>query len=68
MKVRFDLNGVTLEYERPPMPEHRFRALCLLAAGGLYACMVCNVAALCGAAGVGVIALATFVIGAVSNA
>jgi len=30
--------------------------------------MVCGVAALCGAAGVGVIALATFFIGAVSNA
>ena len=68
MRVRFDLNGVTLEYERPPMPEHRFRALCLLAAGGLYVGMVCGVAALCGAAGVGVIALATFFIGAVSNA
>lgn len=68
MKVRFDLNGVTLEYERPPMPEHRFRALCLLAAVGLYVGMVCGVAALCGAVGVGVIALATFFIGAVSNA
>ena len=46
MKVRSDLNGVTLEYECPPMPEYRFRALCLLAAGGMYAYMVCNVAVL----------------------
>ena len=67
MKVRSDLNGVTLEYECPPMPEYRFRALCLLAAGGMYAYMVCNVAVLCGAAGVGVIALATFFIGATAN-
>lgn len=62
MKVRFDLYGVTIEYERPPMPEHRFKALCLLAAGGMYAGMVAKVAALCGLAGVGVIAVATFLI------
>lgn len=68
MKMRLVLYGVTVEYERPPMPEHRFKALCLLAAGGMYVGMVCGVAALCGAAGVGVIALATFFIGAVSNA
>lgn len=62
MRVRFDLNGVTLEYERPPMPEHRFKALCLLAAGGMYAGMVAKVAASCGLAGVGVIAVATFLV------
>lgn len=62
MKVRFDLYGVTIEYERPPMTEHRFKALCLLAAGGMYASMVAKVAASCGLAGVGVIAVATFLI------
>ena len=68
MRVRFDLNGVTLEYERPPMPEHRFKALCLLAAGGMYARMVVKVAASCGLAGVGVIAVATFLVCMIANA
>lgn len=62
MKMRLVLYSVTVEYERPPMPEHRFKALCLLAAGGMYAGMVAKVAALCGLAGVGVIAVATFLI------
>lgn len=67
MKLRFDIRGVVVEYERPPMPEHRFRTVCLLVAGGLYVGMVCGVAALCGAVGVGVIALATFFIGVAPN-
>lgn len=50
------------EYERPPMPEGRFKALCLLAAGGLYVCLVAAVAALCGTIGVGVVAAATLLI------
>ena len=62
MKMRLVLYSVTVEYERPPMPEHRFKALCLLAAGGMYAGMAAKVAALCGLAGVGVIAVATFLI------
>lgn len=50
------------EYDRPPMPEGRFKALCLLAAGGLYVCLVAAVAALCVTIGVGVVAAATLLI------
>ena len=31
MKIRLEHNGTAFEFDRPPMPEHRFRALCLLA-------------------------------------
>lgn len=62
MKLTFNLRGVVVEYERPPMPEGRFRALCLLAAGGLYVGLVAAVAALCGTIGVGVVAAATLLI------
>ena len=68
MKMRLVLYGVTIEYERPPMPERRFRALCLLAAGGMYARRVVKVAASCGLAGVGVIAVATFLVCMIASA
>ena len=38
MKIRFERGGVVLEYERKPMKEGRFRVLCLLGAGAVYAC------------------------------
>lgn len=53
MRIRLERSGTVFEYERPPMPEHRFKALCLLAAGGLYVGLVAAVAALCGTIGVG---------------
>jgi len=59
MKLKLDLHGVTVEYERAPMPEHRFRALCLLAAAGMYGGMVAGVAALCGFLGVAAVGVAT---------
>ena len=68
MKMRLVLYGVTVEYEQPPMPEHRFKALCLLAAGGMYAGMVAKVAALCGLEGLGVIAVATFLVCMIASA
>ena len=52
MRVKFEKDGVTFEFEREPMPEHRFRALCLLGALGLYGGMMVGVAALCGGWGV----------------
>lgn len=67
-KVRIDLYGMTIEYERPLMPEHRFKALCLLAASNMYAGMVAKVAASCGLEGVGVIAAATFLICMIASA
>ncbi len=61
MKLRFKRGGVEVEYERPPMPEHRFKALCLLAAGALYVGLVAAVAALCGEFGVLMVVILTFV-------
>lgn len=62
MRIRLERSGTVFEYERPPMPEGRFKALCLLAAGGLYVGLVAAVAALCGTIGVGVVAAATLLI------
>ena len=62
MRIRLERSGTVFEYERPPMPEGRFKALCLLAAGGLYVCLVAAVAALCVTIGVGVVAAATLLI------
>ena len=47
MRIRLERSGTVFEYERPPMPEHWFKALCLLDAGGLYVGLVAAVAALC---------------------
>lgn len=41
--------------------EHRFKALCLLAAGALYVGLVAAVAALCGEFGVLMVVILTFV-------
>ena len=47
MKLKLYLPGVTVEYEKAPMPESRFRALCLLAGAGMYGGMIYGVTALC---------------------
>ena len=62
MRIKLDLHGVAFEYERPRMPERRFRALCLLAAAGIYGGVTVAVAALCGLPGVGLIAVLTLFI------
>lgn len=64
MRVKFEKDGVTFEFEREPMPEHRFRALCLLGALGLYGGMMVGVAALCGLSGVWALVAMTAVIAA----
>lgn len=51
MRIRLSNNGTIFEFERKPLPESRFRALCVLAAAGVYAGMVWAVAALCGVLG-----------------
>lgn len=61
MRIRFERSGTSFEFERPPMPEHRFKALCLLAAGGMYAGMAIGIAKLCGIWGLLVLAAATFI-------
>lgn len=62
MRVRLEKDGTAFEFERKPMPEHRFRALCLLGALGLYGGMMVGVAALCGTAGAGTLAVVTLLI------
>lgn len=59
MRIRLEHNGIVFEYERRPMPERRFKALCALAAAGGYAGMVCAVAALCGFLGLLVVVAGT---------
>lgn len=59
MKLRFERGGVVFEYETRPRPEGRFRALCGLAAAGVYAGLVVAVAALCGLLGVIVVGVLT---------
>ena len=53
MKIIIDRrrDGFTVKIDRPPMKENRFRALCALAAAGIYAGMVWAVIALCGLLG-----------------
>ena len=62
MKLHIDnRNGVwNIDYESEPMPKRRFRAVCALIAAALYVGLAIGVTALCGLAGVGVVAVATF--------
>ena len=48
MKIHFKKDGTAFEYETRQMPEHRFKALCRLAAAVLYIGRVWVVATLCG--------------------
>lgn len=64
MRVRLEKDGTAFEFERKPMPERRFRALCLLGALGLYGGMMVGVAALCGMAGVWALVILTAVVAA----
>ena len=34
MRIRLEHNGTVFEFERRPLPEGRFKALCALAAAG----------------------------------
>lgn len=53
-------NGrVTATIDRQPLPERRFKAVCAIAAAGIYAGLVIAVAALCGVPGVVVVGLVT---------
>lgn len=65
MKIRFERGGVVFEYEQPPMKESRFRALCALAAAGVYAGMVSAVAALCGLPGLIIAAIFSAILAAI---
>lgn len=62
MRIKLDLHGGILEYERKPMHESRFRLLYTLAAAALYVCMVIGVTALCGFLGLLVTAAFTIIV------
>ncbi len=68
MRIRLEHNGTVFEYERRPMPEGRFKALCALAAAGVYAGMVLAVAALCGGWGVVAIMVVTLFVVMIASA
>ena len=51
MRIRIEHNGKSFEYDREPLSEKRFKALCWLSAAGVYAGMVAAVASLCGVLG-----------------
>lgn len=65
MKLRLEVDGKVFEYERDPMSESRFKAICGLVTFGLYVAMVWLVAALCGVLGVVVVAFLTLFLGLV---
>lgn len=67
MRIRLEHSGTVFEFERAPLPEHRFKALCLLAAGGLYVGMAIAVAKLCGVFGLIVLGVATFLVIVAAN-
>ena len=68
MRIRLEHNGTVFEFERRPMPEGRFKALCVLAAAGAYAGMVWVVAALCGGFGVLMVAVVTLFVVMIASA
>jgi len=63
MKALLKRDDVSLEYEHQPMQGGRFRALCLLAAIGIYAGMVVAVANACGLPGLIVVGVVTLLCG-----
>lgn len=67
MKIKLDLHGVVLEYEKKPIHPARFRRLCALAAIAMYAGMVVGVTALSGVLGLLVMVFATVVVLAVGS-
>lgn len=67
MKFKLDLHGVVFEYERKPLPEGRFRRLCVLAAIAAYVCLVVGVTALCGFCALLVMVIATLLVLAFSS-
>jgi len=60
---RHDGGGFTVSIDRPLLPERRFKAVCAIAAAGVYAGMVIAAAALCGLSGLIVVGVVTTIIG-----
>ena len=64
MRLHVEYKGRVCDYETRPMRSSRFRALCRLAAAGIFSGMVVGVASSCGLAGVAVVAGVTVLFGA----
>lgn len=64
MKLHLEVDGKVFDFDRRPMRSGRFRALCKLAAAGIYAGMVAAVASICGFPGLVVVAVVTLLCGA----
>lgn len=67
MKLKLDFHGTIFEYEKQPMPERRFKALCALAGAALYVTLVIAVMRLCGLLGLIVMAFVTGFIFAIDS-
>ena len=67
MRIKLEYCGFVFEFERKPMPEGRFRALCALAAAGVYAGMVWAVAALCDFPGLTLLLVGTAVVAMIAK-
>lgn len=67
MRIRLEHNGTVFEFERKSIPKGRFRALCALAAAGVYAGMVAAITALCGVPGLVIVLIGTVVVALLVN-
>lgn len=61
MRIRLEHDGTAFEFERNPMSERRFRAMCSIAAAGLYVGLTIGVTALCGVPGLLVLSVVTLI-------
>ena len=66
MKIRLERDNTVFEFQREPLPESRFKAICGLSAAGIYAGMVVAIAALCGLQGVVAVGVVTGIIAVLS--
>lgn len=64
MKLHVEYKGRVCDYETHSMREGRFRALCKLAAAGIYAGMVVAITSICSFSGLVVMAVVTLLFGA----
>ena len=67
MRIKLEYRGTVFEYERRPLAEGHFRALCALAAAGVYAGRVAAVAALCGLSGLLAVVVGTVIVAAIAS-
>ncbi len=65
MKIRIEKHGggFTVSIDRTPLPENRFKAVCAIAAAGVYTGMVIASAVLCGLSGLIVVGVVTTIVG-----